>query len=36
MADVGAFGGAGRQNDDRTIIAIKKDPAKEVGEANLD
>ena len=36
MADVAAFGGAGRQNDDRTIIAIKKDPAKEAGEANLD
>lgn len=36
MADVAAFGGAGRQNDDRTIIAIKKDPSKSFVKANLD
>lgn len=36
MADVADFGGEGRQNDDRTIIAIKKDPNKGFVEANLD
>ena len=36
LADVAEFGGAGRQNDDRTIIAIRKDPTKAVGEGNLD
>ncbi len=36
MADVAAFDGADRQYDDRTIIAIKKDPSKGFAEANLD
>ena len=36
MTEVAAFDGSGRQNDDRTIIAIKKDPSKRFVEANLD
>jgi len=36
MADVADFGSEGRQNDDRTIIAIKKDPSKGFATANLD